>query len=77
MFTLNFTQRYRDEDISELRDLIGSQSRFWIDRIFDDKLVRTAGPDRMRHLEQAWANDGHLAELSRQRRVEMTEPSRG
>ena len=77
MFTLNFTQRYRDEDMNELRDLIGSQSRFWIDRIFDEKMLRTAGPDRMRHLEQAWANDGHLAELSRKHRAEMAEPSRG
>ncbi len=77
MFTLNFTQRYRDEDIGEFRELIGSQSRFWIERIFDEKMVSTAGPARMRHLEQAWANDGHLAELSRKRRAEMPEPARG
>jgi hypothetical protein len=31
----------------------------------------------MVHLEQCLANDGHLAELSRQRREEMAEPARG
>ena len=37
----------------------------------------TEGPERMRHLEQVLANDGHLAELSRQAREKMAEPSRG
>ena len=39
-------------------------------------MVRTAGPERMVHLEQILANDGHLAELSRRQRAETTEPSR-
>jgi hypothetical protein len=40
-------------------------------------MLRSAGPERMVHLEQMLANDGHLAELSRRRRAEMPEPSRG
>ena len=40
-------------------------------------MIRTAGPERMVHLEQMLANDGHLAELSRRKRAEMTERSRG
>ena len=36
-----------------------------------------AGPQRMRHLEQVMANDGHMAELARQARERMAEPSRG
>lgn len=40
-------------------------------------MVATAGPERMRHLEQVMANDGHLAELSRKARETMDEPSRG
>jgi hypothetical protein len=39
--------------------------------------VRTASPERRVHLEQVLANDGHLAELSRKRRLEMAEPARG
>ena len=49
----------------------------WIDRVYGDAMVRTASPTRMRHLEQVMANDGHLAELSRQARERMSEPSRG
>lgn len=40
-------------------------------------MIETAGPDRLPHLEQCLANDGHLAELSRQAREKMSEPSRG
>jgi len=39
--------------------------------------MRTAGPARQRHLEQIMANDGHLAELTRQAKERMSEPSRG
>lgn len=77
MFTINLSQRYREEDLGELRQTIGGLSRFWIDRVYSDTMVRTAGPDRMRHLEQVMADDGHLAELSRQARERMAEPSRG
>jgi len=77
MFTINLSQRYREEDLAELRQTIGGLSRFWIDRVYSDTMVRTASPARMRHLEQVMANDGHLAELSRQARERMAEPSRG
>ena len=40
-------------------------------------MVGTAGPERLVHLEQVMANDGHLAELSRKAREAMSEPSRG
>ena len=40
-------------------------------------MVASAGPERMVHLEQTIANDGHLAELARKAREEMSEPSRG
>jgi ectoine hydroxylase-related dioxygenase (phytanoyl-CoA dioxygenase family) len=77
MFTMNLCQRYPDELLPELRDTIGGASRFWLERCYHDTIVRTAGPDRMRHLEQVLANDGHLAELSRKARESMLEPSRG
>jgi len=40
-------------------------------------MVATAGPERMVHLEQPMANDGHLAALALKARAEMDEPSRG
>lgn len=77
MFTINLCQRYPDEKLDDLRDYIGGAARFWIDRAYGAEMVQTAGPERMRHLAQVMANDGHLAELSRKARETMAEPSRG
>jgi hypothetical protein len=77
MFTINLCQRYPEERIQELRDYISGGARFWIDRAYGEKMMRTATPQRQRHLEQVMANDGHLAELSRKARETMPEPSRG
>jgi hypothetical protein len=77
MFTINLCQRYPDDRLEELRGYISGSARFWIDRVYGEKMVRTAGAERRRHLEQVMANDGHLAELSRQAREKMAEPSRG
>jgi len=77
MFTLNLCQRYPAELLPELREGIGGGARFWIERAYGETMVRTARPERMRHLEQVLANDGHLAELSRKAREAMAEPARG
>src|SRR5207244_4099402 len=73
MFTMNLCQRYPDEKLEDLRGYISGGARFWIERAYSEKMVRTASPERMCHLEQVMANDGHLAELSRQARERMTE----
>ena len=39
--------------------------------------INTASPERMVHLEQNLANDGHLKELVAAARAKMAEPSRG
>jgi hypothetical protein len=77
MFTINLCQRYPEEKLQDLQEYIGGAARFWIDRAYGEKMVRTAGPERIKHLEQVMANDGHLAELSRKARETMPEPSRG
>lgn len=77
MFTINLCERYPEERIQELRDYISGAARFWIDRVYGEAMVSTAGPARMHHLEQVMANDGHLAELSRKARETMPEPARG
>lgn len=77
MFTINLCQRYPEDRLDALRNYIGGHARFWVDRAYSETMVRTAGPERRRHLEQVMANDGHLAELSRQAKLKMAEPSRG
>jgi hypothetical protein len=77
MFTMNLCQRYPEDRLEELRHYMSGGARFWVERGYGDAMIRTAGPQRMRHLEQVLANDAHLAELSRQARERMPEPSRG
>jgi ectoine hydroxylase-related dioxygenase (phytanoyl-CoA dioxygenase family) len=77
MFTLNFQERYRDEDLPALRDELAREARFWHDSAYGEVMVRTATPARMVHLEQRLANDDHLPEVVRRLREEMDEPSRG
>jgi len=77
MFTMNLCQRYPEARIQELRDYLNGIARFWVDRAYGDIMMRTAGPQRQRHLEQVMANDGHIAALSKKARETMAEPSRG
>ena len=77
MFTMNCCQRYPEDRLEDLRNYISGGARFWVERGYGEIMIRTAGSERMQHLEQKLANDGHLAELSRQARETMVEPSRG
>ena len=77
MFTMNFQQRFREEDLDELREDVGQKSRFWVEEPYGELLVRTAGPQRMVHLEQRLANADHLPALAAKAREEMDEPARG
>ncbi len=76
MYTMNFSERYPDDKLPELRGVLGREARFWIDRIHGEAMVRTAGPERMVHLRQVRENDAHLGELARDLKKTMTEPSR-
>jgi Phytanoyl-CoA dioxygenase (PhyH) len=77
MFTMNLCQHYPEERLPELHEMIAGAARFWVERAYGEVMVQTAGPERMRHLEQFLANDGHLARLSREARESMPEPARG
>jgi hypothetical protein len=77
MFTINLTSRYTEERMDDMHNYIASFARFWVDRVYGEEMVRTASPERMKHLEQVMANDGFLADLSRKARETMPEPSRG
>ena len=77
MYTMNFSERYPEDRLPELREAIGKEARFWSERIHGEIMVRTAGPDRMVHLQQVRENDTHLADLVRELKKTMKEPSRG
>lgn len=77
MFTMNLCERYPDDKLQELRDYLSGGARFWVESAYHETLIATATPERLRHLEQVRANDGHLAELARAARAKMNEPSRG
>lgn len=77
MFTINLCQRYPEDKLDELRQYISGASRFWLDHVYGPAMVGTAGPERLRHLEQVMANEDHLPALSREAREKMAEPARG
>jgi hypothetical protein len=77
MFTMNCCQRYPENRLPELREYLAGGARFWVERAYGDAMIQTAGPERMVHLEQNLANDGHLKALADKARREMAEPSRG
>ena len=77
MFTINMAERFNEDDLETLRNDIASLVRFWAESAYGEAMVRTAGPDRMVHLEQRMANDDHLPALVAKAREEMSEPARG
>ncbi len=77
MFVLNLCERFPDDRIDELKKYMSNWSRFWMESAYEDLMIKTATPQRMRHLEQLMANDGHLAELTQKKRAVMAEPDRG
>ena len=77
MFTINVTAHYQPDDVHYLKDLISGAARFWIDSVYGERMLRTATPERMIHLQQSLDNQGHLPEEVRKARLTMSEPSRG
>ena len=77
MYTMNFSQRWPDHKLQELRDTLVKEARFWTERIHGEAMVRTASPERMVHLQQIRENDTHLADRVRELKKTMVEPSRG
>lgn len=77
MYTMNFSQSYPDDKLQDLRENLGKEARFWIDRIHGDLMINTAGPDRMVHLRQVRENDSHLRDLTQELKKTMEEPARG
>jgi len=49
----------------------------WAESAYEEVLIRTAGPERMCHLQQRMAQGGEMPEAARKERHEMSAPSRG
>ena len=60
MFTMIFEPRYSDDELANLRSIIGINEGFLAKRAYGDIMINTAGPERMVHLEQRLAHDSHL-----------------
>ena len=77
MFTMNFYEHVPDDRLEDLQDALANEGRFWIDRIYGEAMLRTAGPHRMVHLQQIIENDFKVKQVHERRRRERSEPSRG
>ena len=77
MFTINCTARFADKDMQFLKNEIAAGARFWLDSVYGEAMLETAGPARMKHLEQPLAHQDHLEAEVRKARSRMAEPSRG
>ena len=55
MFTINCGYRYKEDEMHFLRKELDLVSRFGEGQVYGDKMIETAGPARMVHLEQALA----------------------
>jgi hypothetical protein len=76
MFTMNLFERYPQSRLEDLRAYIAGLARFHCERPYGQKMIATASPQRMVHLEQVLANDDHLPALVAQHRAKTPEPSR-
>lgn len=77
MFTINLCQRFPEEQLEQLQDYLVGHARFLIERNVGETMLRTAGPQRLRHLEQVMANDFKLTAETRRRRQPGAIPARG
>ncbi len=60
MFTICAAEHLRDEDIPRLREEIAGSAKYGITSYYGDAMVRTAGSDRMLHLQQCLDNQDAL-----------------
>jgi len=77
MFSLNFSQRWAPERLPDLRKYLLWFAELGLDSPYGETLVRTAGPQRMKHLHQLLDNSSHLADLAASSRATLVGPDRG
>lgn len=67
----NFSKRYPDEYLDELRRYISTFAQFWIEELHGEAVL--ANPNRMPHLRQIQEHQGHLAEEARKAKAAALE----
>ncbi len=77
MFTINLSQTYPEENLSDLKNYINEGARFWIDRAYGDIMLNTASKKRMKYLTQVLENEGELKYHSMLARKKMKKPANG
>ena len=77
MFTMNFTERYPNHLIADLKAFLSGEARFFLDRMHGTEMIKTATPERMHHLEQVRENDTHMADVVKELKKTMKEPANG
>jgi ectoine hydroxylase-related dioxygenase (phytanoyl-CoA dioxygenase family) len=77
MFTINCTAHYSDAEIPLLRNEVAAFARFWVNSVYGDAMLNTAGPQRMVHLRQPLSQQDHLAAEVVKAKAAMSEPARG
>ena len=70
MFTINMQAREPEDNLEPIRKALSDLARHGMERAYGDVMIETASPERMVHLEQRLANDGHLAALTAKVRAE-------
>ena len=75
MFTMNFSERYPDHLIPDLKDFLAGEARFFIDRMHGPAMIKTATPERMHHLQQVRENDTHMGNIVKELKKSNKTPS--
>ena len=73
MFAMGFMPRYPDDELEKLQDLLASEGRWLVDSVIGPAMRRTAGPERMRHLQQIIDNDFKVKAVADEHRRERAE----
>jgi ectoine hydroxylase-related dioxygenase (phytanoyl-CoA dioxygenase family) len=60
MFTICAAEKIKEEDIPVFRQRISEAGKFGVKSYYGDAMVRTAGPERMVHLQQCLENEDAL-----------------
>jgi len=67
---INFSRRYPADRLDELKDYVSTFAPYWVEELHGEEMLRTAGPERMKHLQQIQENQAHLPELARRAKAE-------
>jgi len=77
MFTLNLCRHAETpKEKADLLAFVNGAERFWITQVHTDMMRKTAGPERMRHLQQVMEHEYELPARAAKCRETMKEPAR-